>query len=155
MRTLTPFAALCFALALSQTAPSAAQTVSPGAIPAAAASPQVQAPAAAPVAAAPAPALITPADAGQNTAEEIGFDPKTKRDPYGHVIGGPKSATATAPLRSDSGLRSDRQRYLTTTPTGAAPKARPAQSGVTQIAPSAASTHSTDSTPATSQGDHR
>lgn len=68
--------------------------------------------------------------APKQVLEEIGFDPKTKRDPYGNIIGddkakeGPK--TESQKLRRDSGssLRSDRK--ILRKQTTASPVADPA-----------------------------
>lgn len=78
-------------------------------------------------------ALSTAPSTGGQKLDEVGYDPKVKRDPYGNVIGDKKGGVITTPntkpLRSDGAkaMRSDRSLMK------AAPSAAPGS------APSAAS----------------
>ncbi len=71
-------------------------------------------PAFAQIAEPPAPATASASDSAAAPLEEIGYDPKVKRDPYGHPIGSKKPSRDTSAnkpaMRSDTGsnMRSDR-----------------------------------------------
>lgn len=99
-----------------------------------------------------------PAAKSGEEKQEIGYDPKVKRDPYGNVIDeaapAPERKTEFQKMRRDGGstMRSDRALLSTQKPAAAATAPAATTAPTTPAAPAAASTvskASTSSAPAT------